>query len=280
VSPLWRDRIQIFFAPDRVILARSYKSIKPKPAVRLSVECERKPDGTTWESPLAQLEQMLAGADGAEVVITLSNYFIRYAVLAPQKNIANPVELQAYAEFHIREVFGERAAEWMISVSAWDPCSGGVCAAMERGLFERLEELITHRKIRLKYVEPYFTAAFDHWRKRFHGQRAWFALVEAGRLCLALLEEGGWQRISNQRIVLNAGDELLATLHQEAILFSERKEGIDTVYLFAPEHPEVILPEDCGWRVTSLHTGNMPAPPHYPSIAIVPDGVSECAASG
>lgn len=280
MSPLWRDRMQVFFAPGRIVLARSYKSIKPKPATRLSVECEHKPGGAAWESPLAQLEQMIADADGAEVTITLSNHFIRYAVLASQPNIANPAELHAYAGFHMREVFGERAAEWMISISAWDPCSGGVCAAIEPSLFERLEELAARRKMRLKYVEPYLTAAFDHWRKRFDARRAWFALVETGRLCLALLENGGWQRISNQRIVHDVKDELLATLDQEAILFSGRKEGIETVHLFAPEHPELMLPEDCGWRIASLHTGNMPAPPYYPSAAIVPDEASECAASG
>ena len=280
MSPLWRDRIQVFFAPDRVVLVRSYKGIKPKPAMRLSVECGHKPGGAAWESPLAQLEQMIADAEGGGVIITLSNHLIRYAVLASQKNIANPAELQAYAGFHMREVFGERAMEWMISVSTWDPRSGGVCAAMERSLFERLEELAAHRKIRLQYVEPYLTAAFDRWHNRFDERRAWFALVETGRLCLALLENGEWRRISNQRIVHDVEDELLATLDQEAILFSGRKEASETVYVFAPEHPELILPEDCGWRVTSLHTDDMPAPPHYPSAAIVPAGINECAASG
>ncbi|SEL00986.1 hypothetical protein [Nitrosovibrio tenuis] len=280
MSLLWHDRLQVFFAPARVILVRSYKGVKPKPATQLSVECEHKPDQAAWESPLAQLEEIIANAQGTEVVITLSNHFMRYAVLASQKNIASAAELHAYAEFHMREVFGERAAEWMISVSAWDPCSGGVCAAMPRSLFERLEELTARGKTRLKYIEPYLTATFDHWRKHFDARRGWFVLVETGRFCLALLEDGAWQRISNQRIVHNLEDELLVTLDQEAILFSGRKEAIETVYLFAPEHPQLILPEDCGWRVTSLHTVNTLPPPHYPAGAIVPDKANECAASG
>jgi hypothetical protein len=180
----------------------------------------------------------------------------------------------------MREIFGERASDWMTSVSVWDPLTGGVCAALERSLFERLEDLAARRKVRLRYVEPYLTAAFDHWHKRFDNHGAWFVLVEAERLCLVLLEKGGWLRVSNQRIVEDVKDELLAALDQEAILFSEPREGIETVYLFAPEHPELMLPEDCGWRIAPLHTDSISAPAHYPSIGIVHHTASECAASG
>jgi hypothetical protein len=294
-----------FLAPSHVVLTHAIKGIKPAPPTRYSAECGHESNGG-YESPLAQLEQMIADANGADLIITLSNHFVRYATLAPQKNIANPAELQAYAGFHMREIFGERAADWTISVSAWDPLTGGVCAGLERSLFERLEELAERRKMGLKYVEPYLTAAFDHWRKRFDHRRAWFALVETGRLCLVLLEKGGWQRVSNQRIVEDVKDELLATLDQEAILFSQLKETVEAVHLFAPEHPELILPEDCGWRIAPLHTDSSPAPTHYPFTAtvtpivpdmtsthhypvaeklatvtpIVPDTTRECAASG
>ena len=278
MSLLWRDRVQVFFAPSQVVLTRSHKGMKPGTPLRHSAECEHKPDSSGPGSPLAQLEQMITGKDGADLIITLSNHFVRYAVLAPQKNIANPAELQAYAGFHMREIFGERTADWMISVSAWDPLTGGVCAALEHSLFERLEEFAARRKMRLKYVEPYLTAAFDHWHKRFGNRRTWFALVETGRLCLVLLEKGVWLRVSNQRIVEDLKDELLATLDQEAILFSERKETIEAVYLFAPEHPGLILPEDCGWRIAPVPTDSMPAPTHYPSAPIAPNTANECAA--
>jgi hypothetical protein len=222
---------------------------------------------------------MITSADGADLIITLSNHFVRYTVLAAQKNIGSPTELQAYAGFHMREIFGERAANWMISVSAWDPSSGGVCAALEHSLFERLKELAKRCNMRLSYVEPYLTAVFDHWHKRFDNRRAWLAVVEAGRLGLVSMEKGVWRRVSNQRIVEDVKDELLATLDQEIMLFAEGKEAIETVYLFAPEHPELMLPEDCGWRIIPLHTENMPAPAHYPSTPIVPGIASECAAS-
>ena len=88
----------------------------------------------------------------------------------------------------------------------------------------------------------------------------WFALIETGRLCLASLSNGAWQRISNQQILHGVEDELLAALDQEAILFSGRKEAAESVYLFAPEYPELRLPADCGWHIISLQTESMLAP--------------------
>ena len=278
MSPSWRDRIDVFFAPDRVDLVRFPRGIKRQPGNRLWSECEFKPGIPAWASSLEQLERMIADAVGAEMTVTVSNSFVRYAVLAAQKNISSLAELEAFAAFQMREIYGERTAAWVISVGAWNPGKGGVCAGIERSLFEGLEECAGRHKIRLKYVEPYLTGAFDHWYKQFGDSRAWFALIETGRLCLVLLEHSIWQRVSNQRVLHNAQEELLAALDQEA-LFSGHKKAIEAVYLYAPAHPTLALPDDCGWHVAHLHTQNAPPVPlhypHYPSTAAaVTAGVS------
>ena len=270
MSPLWRDQIQVFFAPDWVELVRSHRGIKPKQAAKLVEVCERDPGSPAWEQPLKRLDQMIADAAGANISITISNAFVRYEVVSPQIKVATPAELYAYAAFHMREVYGERAGAWTLSMSAWDPCCGGVCAAIESTLLQRLNELAAQRKVRLKSIVPYLSGAFDQWRKRLNGERIWFALVETGRLCLAALSNGVWQRIRNQRMLQNAEDELLAALDQEAILFSGCNETIEQVYLFAPEHPGLALPSDCGWRIIPLQTESMPAPLHFPSVARTP----------
>ncbi|MBA2658519.1 MAG: hypothetical protein H0U72_02870 [Nitrosospira sp.] len=270
MSPSWRDQVQVFFAPTRVELARSYRGIKPKQAAKVAAVCERALGLPAWEQPLKQLDQMIADAAGADINITISNSFVRYAVVSPQTQIATPAELYAYAAFHMHEVYGERAGAWTLSMSAWDPCNGGVCAAIENALLQRLNELTAQRKVRLKNIVPYLSGAFDQWRKRLNGERIWFALVETGHLCLASLSNGVWERIRNQRMLQDVEEELLAALDQEAILFSGRKETVEQVYLFAPEHPGLALPSDCGWRIIPLPTESMLAPLHYPSAAMTP----------
>ncbi|SCX38640.1 hypothetical protein [Nitrosospira sp. Nsp1] len=268
MSPLLRDRIQVFFAPDRIDLVRSFRGIKPKEDLRLVAPCEREPSLPAWEPPLGQLEQMIEDAAGVDMSITISNDLVRYAVVSAQTQIASPSELYAYAAFHMREVYGERAGTWALSISAWDPCGGAVCAAIERNLLERLGDIAIRRKVRLKSIKPYLTSAFDQWRKRFDGSQVWFALIETGRLCVVLLSNGAWHRISNRRMLHRPEDELLAALDQEALLFSRQKEEVQSVYLFAPEHPEMRLPSDCGWQVVPLLTEGKPAPPDYPSALI------------
>lgn len=279
MSPLWRDQIRVFFAPERVDLVRLGRGMKPEQIARLSAFCEPAPDSPGWSPPLQKLEQMLAETAGTEMTVTLSNHFVRYTVIPAQIKIADPVELNAYAVFHMREVYGERAAAWVLGVSSWDPCSGAICAAIDRGLLEQLQELAARHKIKLRNIEPYLTAAFDQWCASFNGERMWFALIEAGRICLASLADGSWQRIVNQKILNNTGEELLAILDQEAMLFSAHKEAVEQVHLFAPEHPDCRLPDDCGWRIVPLQSADTPAPAHFPTPVRVTDKVSgSCAA--
>lgn len=260
MSPLWRDQMRVFVAPDRVELVRMRRGIKPVEGVRLEAACECEPDLPGWERPLRQLDRMITDAAGLDMTITVSNDFVRYAVVPPQAQIVTPAELSAYAAFRMHEIYGERTGSWILGMSAWDPCNGGVCAAMENALLQRLHEFAAQHDARLKSIVPYLSSVFDRWRKQFKGDRIWFALMETGRLCLASLSNGIWQGIRNQRMLNSAEEELLAALDQEALLFSARKEAVEAVYLFAPEHPGLTLPQDCGWRIIPLRIGNESTP--------------------
>ena len=264
MSPLWRDRTHAFLAPGRVDLVRYSRGIKRRSPARLTAACGQKPSLPPWEAPLEQLRKMLPNAAGTELTVTLSNHFVRYAVISAGTKIENPTELYAYAAFRMREIFGDRVAAWELGVSKWDSSSGGICAAMERDLLERLQALAVDQKVELKGTEPYLGDAIDQWCARFNRKKTWFALVETGRLCVASLRDGAWQRISSRRILRSAEDELLATLEQEAILFSAGKDPVEQVVLFAPEHPRLTLPSDCGWRAVSPPAGSKPVPSHYP----------------
>ncbi len=269
MSPLLRDRIEVFLSPTRVDLVRWSRGIKPKQRERQTATCVRDPDVPAWQPPLMQLKQMIPNGAGAEIAFLVSNHFVRYAVIPPHSKIETPAELYAYAAFQMKEVYGDRVTAWEVSVSSWDAGGGAVCAAVERDLLEELKDFAASGKMRLKSMEPYFASAFDHWHKRIDNSRAWFALVESGRFCLASLENGGWRRILNQRTMDGVEDELVAALEREALLFSGKKEATEHVYLFAPEHPEFSIPEDAGWHTVYLQTESTPPPPHYPRAALI-----------
>lgn len=277
MSRLWRDQIQVFLAPGRVDLVRSARGFKPVQSAKVTVLCEPVQGESMWESALRQLEEKLGDAAGTELAVTLSNHFVRYVALPPQAEITSPEEVKSYATFRMREVYAERVDSWVLSVSEWTPVNGAVCAAIPRDLMAQLEEMALRYQFRLKEIEPYLASAYDRWQKLLSGNKIYFVVIETGRICIALLINGTWHSIRNQRILQNVADELLAALDQEAVL-SGNKEAVELIHLFAPEHPDLTLPENCGWSVVPVQTGKIPVLAHYPTVATDYAGMNQCLA--
>lgn len=78
MSLSWRNRIQIFLAPDRVDLTGIARGIRPVQQFRQSGVCVQENDSRQqWKAPLRLLEQMIGQMDdrfrrGSELHITLS----------------------------------------------------------------------------------------------------------------------------------------------------------------------------------------------------------------
>ena len=277
MSRLWRDQIQVFLAPERVDLVRSSRGLKPVQAAKVTAPCKRPQGAPVWQSALQQLEKNLVNAAGTELTITLSNHFVRYVTLPPQTEITTPEEVQSYATFRMREVYAERVNAWVLSVSEWNPVNGAICAAIPRNLMTQLEAISVQYQFKLKEIEPYLASVYDHWQKLLSGSKTYFAVIETGRICIALLVNGIWHSIRNQRILHNVADELLAALDQEAIL-SGNKTAVELVHLFAPEHPELTLPKNCGWNIVPIPIGQIPILAHYPSVITDNAEIDQCPA--
>ncbi|SFI17136.1 hypothetical protein [Nitrosomonas sp. Nm34] len=273
MSLLWRDRIQVFFAPGRVDMVRTFRGTKSRQSPRISQVHGYLQDTAMWKRSLQQLEQMIekenmaSSLKGAELIITLSNHFIRYVVVSPQQEITGPAELFAYANFRMREVYGERVDDWIVSISDEDPYQGTLCAAITRDLYSEFEALVSRHRMKLRRIEPYLTTAFDQWCQSFNDKRFWFVVIEPERLCMILFSNSEWKGIRNQRVVHSIETELLAALEQEAIN-SGYREPIEQVYLLAPENPDLNLPTDKGWQFACLPTEKIPVPLHFPSFSV------------
>ena len=281
MSQLWRDHIQVFIAPERLDLVRVSRSLKglgrtiESPKKMFSCKCAS--DQAAWKSPVGKFESLMKEATDTEVRITLSNHFVRYVTLPPQSEITKPTEVDAYATFRLREIYGERADGWKHSVSAWNPLEGAICAAIDADLIEQLEEITKRYRIKIKSIEPYLASVFDSCKQQFRTPKIYFALVETGRICIALLINGTWQNIRNQRILSCMEEELLVALDQEAILYGQ-KEIIEHVHLFAPENPDFKLPVGCSWRITSIHPGKSFKQAVYPTSENDSGKVNQCVA--
>ena len=277
MSRLWRDQIQVFLAPERVDLVRSSRGLKPVQSAKVTASCQRVQGMPVWQSALQQLEKNLVAAAGTELTITLSNHFVRYVTLPPQAEISTPEEVQSYATFRMREIYAERVNSWILSVSEWNSINGAICAAIPRDLMTQLEAMATRHQCKLKEIEPYLASVYDHWQKLLSGSKTYVAVIETGRICIALLVNGIWHSIRNQRILHSVADELLAALDQEAIL-SGNKAAFELVHLFAPEHAELALPKNCGWNIVPISTEQIPPLAHYPSVITDSAEINQCPA--
>ena len=82
MSPSSRDRVSVFFAPDHVHLARYARGWRPSPPIGHSITCGE-PGVTDWQPALEALQRGLAnrGWQGADAAVTVSNHFVRYALV-------------------------------------------------------------------------------------------------------------------------------------------------------------------------------------------------------
>ncbi|MBX3617717.1 hypothetical protein [Nitrosomonas sp.] len=275
--PLWHDQIRVFLAPTRLDWVRLKRGFKPIQLSKASVLFESAGETPNWNSALLQLAQVLSEEPGTDISIVLSNHFLRYIALPPQSEINTPEEVKSYAQFRMHEVYGNRVDSWALSISDWNPIDGAVCAAIPRDFLAQLEQLITTHGCKLKNIEPYLASVYDRWCAQLQHEKIYLAVIETGRICIAISHHGKWQSIRNQRILHNAADDLLAALDQE-VIWSGTKEALELVHLFAPEHPELTLPPHSGWRVVSLPHGKMPAPDYYPTAAIHRSEQNQCPA--
>ncbi len=265
--PSWSDRIEVFLASDRIDWVKTARGFKPVQDARVTESCTSETGIPPWQPALQKLEQQLLHHAGSSLEITLSNQFIRYVTLPPQEEITTPEEVKAYATFRIREIYADRVDSWVLSISEWNPRTGAVCAAIPLTLMAKLEELALHTRCKLRSVEPYLASVYDHWYSVLSQGRVYLAVIESGRICAGVINHGNWLSIRNQRIAHSIVDELVAILDQEAVLVGS-KEALESVYVFAPGHPNLVLPQQCGWQLLSLSSELLPAPAHYPTSTV------------
>ena len=200
MSPLWRDRIEIFLAPDRVDLTRVARGLRPQPGLTHSQPCEVRPDadGTPAVEALGRALGTLAWKN-ADASVTLSNHFVRLALVPSAGEVARGAERLALARHQLRLVYGERADAWEAVLG--EPGGGsGVAAAIDPTLVIALRDALAAATITLKAMRPFLADAFNSARAFLAPGPAWLGVVEPGRVCVAHLDGARWLALRSQRI--------------------------------------------------------------------------------
>lgn len=215
--PSWRDRLHIALCPDRVVMLRIQRGLRPRPGAKQIISCDGEHG---WECALAGLARALVKPEwrNAEVTVILSNHFVRYQLVAWSDQLGSDEERAALMRHCYSEVYGSAVADWELRWSEDQPGAPWLASAVERSLLDRLRETLRPAGLHLYSVQPYLMAAFNRWRNKFTGARQWFVLGEPGRVCVSQIQEGAWRSIRSHRIEGAWKDEAPLILEREMLL--------------------------------------------------------------
>lgn len=244
MSPLWRDKVLIALSPERVVLLRLRRGLRPQRVANTVIAVPPGAADVAWKAPVEALARLLLASkewQDADVSVVLSNHFARYQLVPWSEAVTRREERDAYVREVYAQVYGEGAGEWALRVSETGIDAPWLACAVDRALLDQIEEAVTHGKGKLVSVMPHLMSVFNAMRSTLRARDAWFVQVERGRLLLGLILNGQWQALSSRQI---AGDGW----HRELPLLLEREAQLKGlthiprgVYVSAPEAQQAVL---------------------------------------
>lgn len=218
MSPWWRERVRIDFAPDRVALTRFSRGFKPRLVEQGIHELETLAPG--WEAARDLLDRVLVEArwGKAEAHVRLSSHFVRLHLLPFNAALATDDERLAFARMELEAVHGERVHDWTLILDDAPVGAAAPVCAVDSALLEALRASCARAALKVGSMRPAFAVVLDQQRGRMRAPRYGFAFVEHGRVTLALYEGTACRWLTNPRVGSALGEILGAELQQAQML--------------------------------------------------------------
>ncbi|MDR7286508.1 hypothetical protein J2X84_005372 [Pseudomonas corrugata] len=197
-----------------------------------------------WAVALETLDRLLGehAPLGAELSVVISGHFSRFCLVPWSDAISTPDELLGFAQLCFEDLYGVPAQPWSIVLSAEPAGYDRIATALPQDLLTRLRSLVSGRGLRLRSVQPYLMAAFNHFDKSFDGDDFLFVVAEPVRSVLLLAREGRWVAVRSVG-TSDSDAALTALIGRESQLQASTSERPFNLYLHAParidSHPDV-----------------------------------------
>jgi hypothetical protein len=250
---LWRDRLLVGFSPAELALVRVSGILRPRIVAKRTVPCDPAFGTEPWQGAAAALKSAAESLRGEplNVMVVLSNHFVRYALVPWDDALAGAEEELAFARHCFTKIHGERAKSWTLRASEEPAGAPRLASAIDAALLDAIGGCFPKgSQARLVSVQPYLMAAFNRWRGAVPPAGAWLLTVEAERACLALHARGRWQAVQNTKGEFAAPQEWVTLLDRER----HRIEGEapDTVLVHAMRGARSDWPQAADWKFQGL----------------------------
>ncbi|MHC8339939.1 hypothetical protein [Pseudomonas sp. HLT2-19-2] len=197
-----------------------------------------------WAVALETLDRLLAEHThpGAELSVVISGHFSRFCLVPWSEQISSSAELLGFAQLCFEDLYGVPTQPWSMVLSAEPAGYDRVATALPQDLLTQLRTQVAAGGLRLRSVQPYLMAAFNHFDKSFDAEDFLFVVAEPVRSVLLLAREGRWTSV---RSVGSSDSDaaLTALIGRENQLQASISDRPLSVYLHAParidSHPDV-----------------------------------------
>lgn len=248
--PLWRDRLQIFLAPDRVTVSVLSKGIKPRLVSSRHLVCRpAHSDESVWNPALEALLVLLGEVNvRGEASVVISNHFVRYQLIPASDDLSSVEEEEAYVSFHFSEVYGAVVEQWALRWGQGLALAPQIATAIDQSLLSSLDEIFKSATIHLVSLQPYLMAAFNRVRNLTSGSLASYILVEEGRALIGLLKGQEWMALRAVKLGSDWLSELPRLIEREfQVAGVESEQG--QMLLCVPRHVDKSRFMISGWTV-------------------------------
>lgn len=243
MSPLWRDEVGVYLAPQRICLVRLQRGVRPRVIDQGEVALAGQKDGylDAIDALCALLQE--PRWHGARLRVVLADHWVRYVVVPWSDRLSSAAERLAHARQLLTSIYGEAVADWELRLSDAAPRMNRVACALPGELLAALRAACAASGMQLLSLQPQLLTAYEAWRHLLPRGNAWFVSIEPGSLAAARLTPLGWDRVHSIRMGSDWLRELRRLQTFGRLVSVDPSEG--RVYVDAPQV----------WReVAVLHT--------------------------
>lgn len=175
-----------------------------------------------WACALDALSGLLAGAGlRGRASVVLSHQFAPMHLLQSPPLALKPAEMESWIRDQLVRQLGEASRDGRVTWQAEPPGEPFLVSTVEPARLAELDGLLRAASLKLADMQPWLATAWNRQRRRLGRGRAWYALLEPGRLLLLGLQDG---RVRSLRAAPLQGDAIEALdglLTREALLAGE-----------------------------------------------------------
>lgn len=244
MSLLLRDRLIIGLAPTRLTALRITGRWRPKIHARYE-QALLAGEQSHWDEVIAALEILLEQPDwgACQVNVVLSSHFVQYLVI-PRGEGLSAESQNDLAQLIFRNIFGELSHEWELRTSP-SAHQSTLASGVPMQFLTALHEACEGRAI-LRSIQPGLMPIYNALRPQIVNGSGTLAVVESGRISLALINSGQWESIVSRAGEASALFQFLA----EARFLQGRHPG-GPLWL-CDLTGTVKIPADSPWQILPL----------------------------